>query len=252
MLKCSLLIASCFLFGSPLTAGPIPTLAITSLTASASGAFGPIVSVSASGPSVSIEGSATGTAHTPFGDIPIGSPIGGWEFSFPPPSPQCCPGVAGMITTGGTRTFVALNGGFGVLGGTTNLFVPDGSPFPATVSGEFLAYACPSGNLFMPGCIGLPAIADIVIDLPGAMRVGFTGPNFSGDFTVDGLSFTSVSVPESSSMLLVLFGALAILIGSMRPTNAVCLGHYEEAQSANFSAIVNAWQFLRETNSPAA
>jgi hypothetical protein len=135
-------------------------------------------------------------------------------FSFPPEGPQCFTCAGGMITMGGTQTFVVLNGGFNVFGAATNRFVPDGTPFPATVGGEFLAYACPFGNLLAPGCIGLPAIADIVIDLPGAMGLNFSGPNVFGNFTVDDASFTSVSIPESSSLLLVLVGAAPILIGS--------------------------------------
>jgi hypothetical protein len=73
MPKCSLLIASCFLFGSPLTAGPIPTLMITSFTASTSV---PLVSFSGSGPSVSIQGLQVGTSHQPLAGGPMGLPIG--------------------------------------------------------------------------------------------------------------------------------------------------------------------------------
>ena len=55
MSKCSLLIASCFLFGTQLCADPIQTLTITSLTASASGSA-PLVRFTGSGPSVTISG----------------------------------------------------------------------------------------------------------------------------------------------------------------------------------------------------
>jgi hypothetical protein len=73
MPKCSLLIASCFLFGSPLTAGPIPTLEITSFTASER-SFGD-TSFSGSGPFVTIGGSEQPTPLEPVPVPTVGVPF---------------------------------------------------------------------------------------------------------------------------------------------------------------------------------
>jgi hypothetical protein len=185
MPKCSLLIASCFLFGSPLIAGPIPTLEITSFTASER-SFGPTV-FSGSGPSVTIDGSEQ---PTPLEPVPV--PTVGVPFFFSyPVNGDITEGVATI--TGYTPTFLLfLYGGFGVSG------IPTVSGFPAVATGHFTALDCGFNLSSFPNC---PQIANIDINLSG--------------FITGAATFTSISTPEPSSMLLLLLGAMAIRIGSI-------------------------------------
>ena len=181
MPKCSLLIASCFLFGSPLTAGPIPTLEITSFTASER-SFGD-TSFSGSGPFVTIGGSEQPTPLEPVPVPTVGVPF----FCSYPVSGDIIEGTATI--TGYTPTFLLLlYGGFSVFG------IPTVSDFPAVATGQFTALDCGFNLSSFPNC---PQIANIDINLSG---FGAT-------------TFTSVTTPEPSSMFLLLLGAMAIRIG---------------------------------------
>src|SRR5438270_606844 len=127
MSKCSLLIASCFLFGTQLCADPIQTLTITSLTGSTNGSANiTFVMFSGSGPLGSFEiapmtvGGCAGCSSGAISGMPIG-----------PVSFGVSPNVEGVLTIGGTQRPVLLEGD-AFASGTTNLLVPNTAPSSVT------------------------------------------------------------------------------------------------------------------------
>jgi PEP-CTERM motif len=208
MRKCSLLIASCFLFGTQLCADPIQTITISSLTGSTNGSLNvTFVTFSGSGPLGSFElAPMTKGECSVCGGATSGMPIGPASFGVSSPS-----GDEGLLTIGGTQRPVLLEGSVFAFGGT-NLLVPDTATsvtFPGTAKVDFAAFACGT-HQFSPPCTG-PQIANIVGDLPGLLTINYDGSlgfraNFAG-------SLAFVSIPEPSSMFLSLFGAATLALG---------------------------------------
>jgi hypothetical protein len=220
MRKCSLLIASCFLFGTQLCADPIQTITISSLTGSTNGSLNvTFVTFSGSGPLGSFElAPMTKGECSVCGGATSGMPIGPASFGVSSPS-----GDEGLLTIGGTQRPVLLEGSVFAFGGT-NLLVPDTATsvtFPGTAKVDFAAFACGT-HQFSPPCTG-PQIANIVGDLPGLLTIDYsaltTGAVFAG-----GISFTSI--PEPCSVFLSLFGIAILAAGliARRRKSSRCIG----------------------------
>jgi hypothetical protein len=188
MPKCSLLITSCFLFGSTLTAGPID-LTITFFQASARDHGD--TSFIGSGPSFTIGGSQT---PTPLGPIGFGF---GFGFGYPASGERH---IGFATITGGPQTDLELIGGFSVFGTGPGL---------GEARGQFGVLDCGFNFGAFPNC---PQIANIAFDLPGDVALGYY-QNSAGGVSLGSATFTSVSTPEPSSMLLLLLGVMAIGMG---------------------------------------
>ena len=96
-----------------------------------------------------------------------------------------------------------------VVSGTPNQLVPAAAEtisFRGTVKGEYPAFACGKSEI-PPNCTG-PQIANLIIDLAGILSLDFRGFPGAGLNEYDTATFTSI--PEPSSVLLLLFGAATV------------------------------------------
>jgi len=211
MHKAYLLLASAWLLGLPVLAEPILTLSAesASIFTSVGATEGEFDSVSASDASFTLNGSVftPGSGQLRF---PTGVPL-----NFGGVIASCCfgsnigipPVVGGTVTLDGSPVTVNYVGSTQAsLPSNTILVLPAAGGTVivpgATATGSFAAFSCGPQER-PPNCSG-PQIAQMTINLPGFATFDFTGPNpmFFNEVQLIGTTFTSVPEPSSIALLL--------------------------------------------------